>query len=122
MRCGIRRNCARNDVYDFGEAAAEGAAVSGGRAIGMGAVVGAGIATGAVAGFGNEISSRIASFAKMLSRYCEMIVSQTRRASSLRFFAFKKRHLGEERERRIETLRILGREPLIGAERFVVLA
>ena len=47
--------------------------------------VGAGIVTGAVAGFGNEISSRIASFAKMLSRYCEMIVSQTRRASSLRF-------------------------------------
>ncbi len=63
-------------------------ALSGGRAIGMGACVGAGIVTGAVAGFGNEISSRIASFANMLSRYCEMMVSQTRRASSLRFFAF----------------------------------
>src|SRR5690242_8788370 len=65
-----------------------GTGFSGGRAIGIGASLGFGRATGGVAGFGSAIISRTASFTTALSRYWERIVSQIRRASSNRFFAF----------------------------------
>ncbi len=90
--------------------------------LGCGAWEGAAAGTGGAAGFGKDVNSRIASFITRLSRYWLSNVSQIRRASSKRFFRFQERHLGEERERSIEALRIFGREPLIGAERLVIFA